>query len=256
MLGCASHLKGAVEPASEGGEKMCVHPQPVDPVPEETARVTRAAFPKPTVAMNMSLGLSSLSGWHARQGTGFDISDFEIDWVMKVAIYPEGQESSNWYHRTRHGKRVINIGFSRTVCGACPSKDLCISSTHRSLTDKSSPFRKITVASMEHYEALKLAREREHTLEYAREYAYRGGVEGTFSRGVRAHGLRRTRYRGLKRVHLGHALTAAAVNFARIGEWWCGLPLRSSPPLHKLTTQPTIKADPPAQFHISKAHTT
>ena len=32
---------------------MCLHPRPVDPVPEETARVARAAFPKGTTYMIM-----------------------------------------------------------------------------------------------------------------------------------------------------------------------------------------------------------
>src|SRR5215203_5881457 len=37
---------------------MCLHPRPVDPVPEETARIARAAFPKgtPYMAMRDALG--------------------------------------------------------------------------------------------------------------------------------------------------------------------------------------------------------
>ena len=37
---------------------MCLHPRPVDPVPEETARVAHAAFPKgtPYMAMRDALG--------------------------------------------------------------------------------------------------------------------------------------------------------------------------------------------------------
>lgn len=96
--------------------------------------------------------------------------------------------------------------------------------------------RELTITSREQYEALKIARERESTSQYAEEYAHREGIEGTVSRGVRVHGLRRTRYRGLSRVHLGHALTAAAVDFARVGEWWAGLPSQPDPPFIKLTS--------------------
>ena len=32
---------------------MCLHPSPVDPVPEETARVARAAFPKGNTYLRM-----------------------------------------------------------------------------------------------------------------------------------------------------------------------------------------------------------
>ena len=39
---------------------MCLHPRSVDPVPEETARVARAAFPKGTVYMTMKDTLGEL----------------------------------------------------------------------------------------------------------------------------------------------------------------------------------------------------
>jgi Transposase DDE domain len=44
-------------------------------------------------------------------------------------------------------------------------------------------------------------------------------MEGTISRGTRSTRLRRTRYRGLARVHLGHILTAVGLNVLRLGEW-------------------------------------
>ena len=60
--------------------------------------------------------------------------------------------------------------------------------------------------------------------QYAHEYAKRAGIEGTISQGVRRCGLRRSRYRGLARTHLGHVLTAAALNFARVADWLAGTP--------------------------------
>lgn len=50
-------------------------------------------------------------------------------------------------------------------------------------------------------------------------YQKRAGVEGTISQGVRAFGLRQTRYIGLAKTHLQHLATAAAVNLARINNW-------------------------------------
>ena len=47
----------------------------------------------------------------------------------------------------------------------------------------------------------------------------RAGVEGTLSQGVRAFGLRRSRYRGLEKTHLQHVATAAAINIDRIVAW-------------------------------------
>ena len=45
-------------------------------------------------------------------------------------------------------------------------------------------------------------------------YARRAGIEGTISRGTRSTRLRRTRYIGLPRVHLGHILTAVGLECA------------------------------------------
>ncbi len=52
-----------------------------------------------------------------------------------------------------------------------------------------------------------------------RQYARRAGVEGTLSQGVRAFGLRRTRYWGLAKTHLPHVATATAINIDRIVAW-------------------------------------
>ncbi|WP_408288796.1 transposase [Paraburkholderia aspalathi] len=55
-------------------------------------------------------------------------------------------------------------------------------------------------------------------------YARRAGVEGTLSQGVRAFGLRRTRYRGLAKTHLQEVATATAMNVQRVAAWWTKRP--------------------------------
>src|SRR5215212_2303641 len=114
--------------------------------------------------------------------------------------------------------QVVNIKFSTKDCGPCPLRARCT----RSRT--ASARRTVTVRPQDQYEALRAAREREQTDAYADEYARRAGVEGTLSQAVRRCGLRRSRYVGLARTHLGHLLTATAVNFVRIGEWLAGTP--------------------------------
>ena len=57
------------------------------------------------------------------------------------------------------------------------------------------------------------------------QYAHRAGIEGTLSQGVRAFGLRRTRYWGLAKTHLQHVATAAAINVERIVAWLDERPL-------------------------------
>ena len=56
------------------------------------------------------------------------------------------------------------------------------------------------------------------------QYRVRAGVEGTLSQGIRAFGLRRTRYLGLAKTSVQHAVTAAAINVVRIVNWLEAVP--------------------------------
>lgn len=55
-------------------------------------------------------------------------------------------------------------------------------------------------------------------------YHVRAGVKGTLSQGVRAFGMRRSRYIGLAKTGLQQVCTAAALNAARIVHWLAGTP--------------------------------
>ncbi|MDP9427275.1 MAG: IS1182 family transposase [Actinomycetota bacterium] len=155
--------------------------------------------------------------WQAKEGKGFDAQSFMIDWEGEKATCPEGHESISWTPAIDgRGKHVIKIKFSTKDCRVCPSQELCIRS------EKKYVRRAVTVRPREEHEALNRRREYQSTQEYAKEYAIRAGIESTISEGVRALGLRRTRYVGLARTHLGHVLTAAAIDFLRVGEWLAG----------------------------------
>lgn len=49
-------------------------------------------------------------------------------------------------------------------------------------------------------------------------------IEGTLSRGIRTCRLRQLRDIGLVTARLGHLLTAVALNFLRLGEWFADIP--------------------------------
>ncbi|MFJ9842404.1 transposase, partial [Kitasatospora sp. NPDC101155] len=53
----------------------------------------------------------------------------------------------------------------------------------------------------------------------------RAGVEGTISQAVRRTGIRRTRYTGLAKTHLGNVLAATAINLIRLDAWLTDTPL-------------------------------
>ena len=58
-------------------------------------------------------------------------------------------------------------------------------------------------------------RRRQKTEDFASLYSRQAGIEGTVSQGVRAFGLRKARYRDLKKTHLQDLATATAVNVGR-----------------------------------------
>ena len=47
----------------------------------------------------------------------------------------------------------------------------------------------------------------------------RSGIEGTISQGVRAFGMRQSRYRGMQKTQLQHAMLATAINIVRTFAW-------------------------------------
>ena len=57
--------------------------------------------------------------------------------------------------------------------------------------------------------SLRAAREWTHSEQGQHLYACRAGIEGTLPQGVRAYGLRWSRYRGLAKTHVQHMATAA-----------------------------------------------
>ena len=157
--------------------------------------------------------------WQAKEGTGFDAQQFVIDWEMKRATCPAGKTSTGWTPAIdKRTNQVIKIKFSSKDCRVCASRDQCTRST------KQDARRTVTIRSKEQYEALTDRRAYEQTLAYAREYAKRAGIEGTISQGVRRCGMRRSRYVGSARTHLGHVLAAAAINVLRVSDWLANIP--------------------------------
>jgi hypothetical protein len=64
-----------------------------------------------------------------------------------------------------------------------------------------------------------LLRERQHTKTFKELYKRRAGIEGTMSQAAYALGMRRTRYRGIKKTHLHHIAIATAINLQRCMDW-------------------------------------
>jgi transposase len=64
--------------------------------------------------------------WQAKQGKGFDVANFHIDWGKKTVRCPRARQSSRWSEtQTARGRRMIHVDFSPDDCTPCPSRSLC-----------------------------------------------------------------------------------------------------------------------------------
>lgn len=147
--------------------------------------------------------------WQARTEGAFTIEAFHLDWDRQIAICPIGHGSRSWHPDHNLGRTVMRIRFAARDCRACSLKPRCTRSERRLLTPR----------SREAHETLVAARARETSSAFAADRRRRAGIEGTLSRGVRAMGLRRSRYLGLAKTHLQHLLTATAINLGRLAAW-------------------------------------
>lgn len=150
--------------------------------------------------------------WQAKAQQGYDATQFAIDWEARTATCPHGRVSKRWCETyTARRRTMIHITFAPEDCQPCPVRSRCTRAKARALM----------LQVREEHEALRAARAHQQTEAFAALYAQRAGVEGTLSQGVRALGLRRSRYCGLARTHLQDIAIGAAINIGRIVAW-CG----------------------------------
>jgi transposase len=155
------------------------------------------------------------SSWQAKANQGYDLTHFQIDWDEQRVICPQGKASTKWRPgQDAFGNPILALKVSRSDCKQCPARALCTRC-------KKAP-RKIVLHPREQHEALEATRKQLSSVTGQAQYNVRAGIEGTLSQGIRAFGLRRTRYRGLAKTSLQHAVTAAAINLKRVVNWLDG----------------------------------
>lgn len=153
-----------------------------------------------------------IQGWQAHTDGAYDLSQFTVDWEQQQAQCPQGKISTVWREYVdRAGQPYTIVRFGLQDCRPCPARPLC------SRTQETG--RSLHLPSQERFAALQEARAWDASEDGRQQYQRRAGVEGTLSQGVRAFGLRQTRYRGLEKTHLQHVAIAAAINIDRIVAW-------------------------------------
>ncbi len=156
-------------------------------------------------------------GVSSRVGQGYELRHFAIDWDREQVTCPQGKPSVSWRTiRVADGSPRIQALFSRSDCRVCSARVLC--------TPATSTRRHVHFHMRDEYEALNAARARMTDPIWLECYQRRAGVEGTLSQGVRAFGMRRSRYIGLAKTGLQQVCTAVAMNAARVVHWLNGRP--------------------------------
>jgi transposase len=136
----------------------------------------------------------------------FSTEAFQIRVEERTAICPAGNPSTQCSRivEAATGKVTYRFEFG-TPCQGCPLRGQCLGAKqhHR------------TVEVGEHHSALQARRQEQQTEAFRQRMKHRNAIEGTQSELVRAHGLRRARYRGLAKVRLQNYFIGAACNVKR-----------------------------------------
>jgi transposase len=157
--------------------------------------------------------------WQAKEGKGFALKDFKIDWENRQVVCPNGKIGKNWSTANFNGKERYRVRFKSSDCLNCDKRLNCT---------RSKKWRVVSFAGREEQEFLEKSRSAEQSPEWQNLYRERAGIEGTISQSVRGYGLRQTRYIGKTKTHLHNIAVASAVNIVRGVAWLEGKPLEKT----------------------------
>lgn len=126
---------------------------------------------------------------------------------QRQATCPAGQANSQCSRLEEQATGRVSYRFewSTETCTTCPLRQKCLKAEQ--------PHRTLTVS--EHHTVLQQRRREQKTEPFKQRMKHRNAIEGTQSELVRAHGLRRARYRGLPKVKLQNYFIGAACNIKR-----------------------------------------
>ncbi|MCX5529705.1 IS1182 family transposase [Streptomyces sp. NBC_00006] len=163
--------------------------------------------------------LPPASDRQTREGRGFALADFQINWQEKYAVCPTGAKSRYWGSATTpEGQPRSVVVFPDWECRTCKVRELCTNGFTR----------RLTLHPREEHELLQQQRAEQATSGWRQRYGRRAGVEGAIHQAVHTIGIRTSRYRGLARTSLAHILSAAALDLHRIDAHLTGHPLAAS----------------------------
>ena len=146
-------------------------------------------------------------GAAAKDDPRFCTDHFNIQVEQRQAICPAGQQNSQCSRLEEQATGRVSYRFewSTEACAQCPLRQQGL---------KADPKHR-TLAVGEHHTILQGRRREQKTEPFKQRMKHRNAIEGTQSELVRAHGLRRARYRGLPKAKLQNYFIGAACNVKR-----------------------------------------
>jgi hypothetical protein len=137
----------------------------------------------------------------------FQSEDFQVAVEQRQATCPAGQQNSQCSRLVEKatGRVAYRLEWDTATCAACPLRLKCIKAEHKHRT----------LVVGDNHTVLQARRQEQQTEEFKARLKHRNAIEGTQSELVRAHGLRRARYRGLAKTKLQNYFIGAACNVKR-----------------------------------------
>ena len=159
-----------------------------------------------------------MQGWQAHTSGAYDLTKFTVNFKTRSVICPQGKKSTSWKDKRKRNR--IHVEFRRADCEQCVFRALCLKPVKGART--------LSILPRAEFEAAQSQRALNAAPDWAERFDVRAGIEGSLSQGVRAFGLRRSRFVGEARTRLHCVGVAVGVNVQRVGAWLEGVPRAKS----------------------------
>ena len=152
------------------------------------------------------VGPAQPSAGRANVSEAYRIEAFTIDIAKRQAICPGGFYNTQCSRLEESANHRVKYRFEwSTHCHGCALITQCVGSEQRHRT----------IVVGENHDLLQARRIEQKSEAFKERMHQRNGIEGTISELTRAHGMRRTRYRGLAKARFQNLFIATACNIKR-----------------------------------------
>jgi transposase len=209
ISGIVTHA--ARESDEEGSLKMEKEQQDMDLMDKPPVQYVDAAYISTQELMKAAAQGRELIGpapqAASKSDPHFCSDSFNVTVPERKAVCPAGKENSQCsrLEDKASGKVSYRFEWSSADCVNCPLRKQCMKTDHKHRT----------LVVGEHHAILQERRREQKSAPFKERMKHRNAIEGTQSELVRAHGLRRARYRGLAKAKLQNYFAGAACNIKR-----------------------------------------